>query len=381
MLPPEMRLNPYPLYAAMRQNSPVLFEESFNVWVVFRYDDVKRVLSEPGLFSSRFASAGAMWDSLITTDPPRHTQLRSLIARAFTTRAIADLQPRIEAITAELLDRVAARGEMDLVTDLAGPLPVRVIADMLGVDPADQDRFKDWSDMVVASSDQFLTGEGDQSPAQATAMREMREYFDRQIIRRRSNPGQDLISRLVTAEVEGQRLNADEIYSFCWLLLVAGNETTTHLIGNGVLSLLEHREQFERLQADASLLPTAVEESLRFRAPIQAMFRLATQPVELSGTVIPAGARVVAMIGSANRDEARFDHPDLFDVGREPNPHISFGHGPHFCLGAPLARLEARIALGALVERFPNLRRADDAPLAPVEGFIVHGVAHLPLRF
>jgi cytochrome P450 len=387
LFPPELQRNPYPIYQMMREHQPVLYLEPMNLWMVFRYDDVRTVLSDHGRFSSRYdqmvpgaeGAAKGPASSLITSDPPRHTQVRSLVTRAFTPKAVAALEPRIEAITNELLDRVVPSGELDLIHDFAYPLPVIVIAELLGIPAADRDRFKHWSDEVVASADALVGGGMGAQSAQANA--EMYSYFRAIIAERRRSPREDLISALLAAEIEGERLNEADLLSLCWLLLVAGNETTTNLIGNAVLTLLEHPEELARLKANPELLPSAIEETLRYRSPVQFMFRTTTAEVELAGRTIPARSLVVASIGSANRDEARFPEAERFEIGRDPNPHIAFGQGIHFCLGAPLARLEGRVALEAILRRLPELRRVNDAELEPARGFIIHGVKSLPLAF
>lgn len=329
---PELQRNPYPMYERMRQSQPVLYMEPLRIWSVFKYDDVRTVLSDYGRFSSQFgqqdipdpsASGQARRSStLITTDPPRHTQMRSLVNRAFTPRAVEELGPRIETIAGELLDKVAGTGEIDLVKDFSYPLPVIVIAELLGIPSEDRDRFKHWSDEVVASADQFLGGSNSESQR---AHREMREYFRDTLRQRREVPGNDLISSLLQAEVDGEHLNEEDILSFCWLLLVAGNETTTNLIGNAILTFLEHPEQLSSVRQQPELLTTAIEEVLRYRSPVQAMFRITTQDVELHGQTIPRNSRVIAWIGSANRDEERFADASRFDITRNPNPHIAFG--------------------------------------------------------
>lgn len=388
MFSPELQRNPFPMYQMMRESQPVMYVEPMKVWMVFRYDDVRTVLSDHARFSSQLGRGrgpggapppnSSVAGSLIVNDPPRHTQLRGLINRAFTPRTVTAMKPRIEAIAAELLDAVADTGRLDLVGDFAYPLPVIVIAEMLGIPAADRAKFKLWSDEVVASADTIFGGEASQA---RETDQEMYAYFRAIIAERRQQPREDLISMLLAAETDGEKLSEADVLSFCWLLLVAGNETTTHLIANAVLTLLEHPESLARVQADPALLPSAIEEALRFRSPVQFMFRTTTVDVELGGQTIPANSFVVASIGSANRDEAQFGEPERFDITRDPNPHIAFGLGVHFCLGAPLARLEARVALEAILGRLPGLHRVDDAELEPARGFIIHGVKSLPLAF
>jgi cytochrome P450 len=258
------------------------------------------------------------------------------------------------------------------------PLPVIVIAELLGIPSGDRDRFKRWSDEVVASANAIV---GQANPQSQKALMDMHAYFRDIIAERRIAPQEDLISALLLAEEANQQLSEHDILAFCSLLLVAGNETTTNLIGNAVLTLLEHPEQLNQLRQHPELLPSAIEEVLRYRSPVQAMFRTAKEDIELGGQAIPSGSRVVAWIGSANRDEDKFANSGEFDITRDPNPHIAFGHGIHFCLGAPLARLEARVALTVILNRLPQLERINQDILQPARGFIVHGVESLPLRF
>ena len=387
------RRNPYPIYWPMRRIRPLLHIPRYDVWMVYRYDDVKRVLTDYTNFSSDFRrmfrpgeASPSMRANLVASDPPVHTKLRNLVNRAFTSRAVANLEPRIRQLTHEMLDRVVETGRIDLVRDLAYPLPVIVIAEMLGIPPEDRARFKAWSDDVVSSADRVILDRGAAGEVDDAAMSDdmagtMRPYFQEIIARRRVEPRDDLISGLVAAEIEGERLTEHDVLSLCSLLLIAGNVTTTNLIGNAILTLLKHPEQLARLRADLSLLPGAIEEVLRYRSPVQFMFRVAVQDVELGGQTIRAGARVIAFIGSANRDEGKFAHANQFDITRSPNPHVAFGHGVHYCLGAPLARLEARVALTAILERLPNLARASKWPLPPTEALILNGVRQLPLRF
>ncbi|KHL04372.1 cytochrome P450 [Sinomonas humi] len=378
------QLDPFALYRSLRDESPVLFDAQRQAWNVFRYDDVQRVLSDHHVFSSQLAGSrgpgqgGLFASSLISTDPPRHRQLRSLVTQAFTPRAVDALAPRITEISDELLGRAAAAGEMDLIDDFAYPLPVIVIAELMGIPPEDRDRFRRWSDVVVSQ-----TRAGAPAPAagHSEAQEEMGHYFLDMIEHRRSDPGEDLISRLLAAQIEGEHLSVPELLGFCALLLVAGNETTTNLLGNAVLTFLERPHLVERLRADGDALPAAVEEVLRFRSPVQSMYRIAAQDVTLSGQQIPAGARLVAWIGSANHDERQFPAPEEFDIDRTPNRHLAFGQGIHFCLGAPLARLEARIALTALLRGLPGLALRSAEDLTRMDSSIVYGLKHLPVAW
>ena len=380
----EVRRNPYPAYEQLRSRSPVLHEPHSGLWMVFDYESVKRALQDHEAFSSIVAPPSAMTSQwLVFTDPPRHSKLRALILRAFTPRAVASLEPRILALSHELLDRTSARGEMDLAADFSVPLPLMVIAEMLGVPTEDQPRFKRWSDVMMALG-YAVAGTEEAARVQrefSEVTGEMRLYVRDLASQRRAAPRDDLLTRLVEAEVEGERLTEDELLGFVQLLLSAGHETTTNLIDNAFLCFLEHPEQLARLRAEPGLLPSAIEEVLRYRSPVQAMFRVTRTEVSLHGQVIPPGKMVLAMIGSANRDPRRFQDPDRFDISREPNPHIAFGHGIHFCIGAPLSRLEARVGLSVLLERMRDFSLASDAPWEPRRAIHVHGPTRLPIRF
>jgi cytochrome P450 len=375
-------LDPFPQYEKMRESAPVFQDEASGSWHVFRYDDVQRVLSEHGTFSSRMggddpSETGQLFAaSLITADPPRHRQLRSLVTQAFTPKAVDALAPRISALTEELLDGIASQGSADLIAELAYPLPVIVIAELMGIPAEDRDRFKHWSDVIVSQ-----TQTGAQTADHSSTNREMTEYFLTLIEYRRRQPGTDLISNLLVAEIDGQKLSVAELLGFCSLLLVAGNETTTNLIGNAVLSFTEQPGTMERLRAGPSLLPHAIEEVLRYRSPVQSMYRVTATDTTLGDVHVPAGAPLVAWIGSANRDERQFREPEQFDIDRTPNRHLAFGHGIHFCLGAPLARLEARIALQGILDRLPGLTLAPGARLERMDSTIIYGVKELPVSW
>ncbi|HYF80054.1 MAG TPA: cytochrome P450 [Symbiobacteriaceae bacterium] len=378
---PEMRLNPFPMYAQMRRHQPVTYLEPLGTWAVFGYDHVKTVFSDYTRFSSQIShlfSDPEKGVSLVFSDPPKHTMLRALVSKAFTAAAIARMEPRITALTHELLDKVAAGGRLDVVNDLSTPLPVIVIAEMLGAPTQDREQFKVWSNAEAELFNAVVSGNVPGHLIQADL--ELEGYIKQLAEQRRKAPKEDLISALVAAEVEGEKLSEGDLIQFVKLLLVAGNETTTTLIGNAVLTLLEHPDQLALLRENPALISSAIEEVLRFRSPVQAQFRLATQDLELGGQAIKAGDKVAAFLGSANRDEAKFANPDRFDILRDPNHHVSFGHGIHFCLGAPLARLETKVALTALLQRFGSWERADNEPLQMVPGLVMWGLSTLPIR-
>jgi cytochrome P450 len=371
----EMRRDPFPVYEILRNTSPLYHEPQTGLWMVFDYEGVKRALTDHQTFSSRH---GVDW--IVFTDPPRHTKLRALISRAFTPRSVVNLEPRIRELSRGLLDGLIERGEMDFVADVATPLPIMVIAQMLGIPLEDLPRFRHWNDVILKLS--YTIGRKDQVATQATsAYLETTEQMSDYLRQRRSEPKDDLLTRLAQAEVNGERLTHEEILGFFQGLLLAGSETTTHLLTNAILCFIENPEQLQRVLENRELLPSAIEEVLRYRSPLQWMYRIVRSDVQMHGQTIPAGKMVLPIIGSANRDPAVFADPDRFDVSRTPNPHIAFGNGIHFCMGAPLARLEARIALGDLLDRARNFRLASDEPWVPREGLHVHGPAKLAIRF
>ncbi|HLI06745.1 MAG TPA: cytochrome P450 [Ktedonobacteraceae bacterium] len=368
----ERQLNPFPWYRQMRETNPVSYSEEYGGWSVFRYNDVLKVLTDYSIFSSQYmGEQEPLAMSLLNTDPPRHRQLRSLVTQAFTPRRIAQLEPRITQIVNELLDKVQSTGKMDVVDDLAYPLPVIVIAEMLGIPPEEREQFKHWSDELVGET---------RTPGHNPQL-EMGKYFYQMIEQRRQEPRNDLISALIEAQIDDEHLNLMELLGFCILLLVAGNETTTTLLGNALLALTDHPEAMEELRAQPELLPDAIEEVLRYLSPVKSMYRMALKDTELGGKQVKEGDFITAWIGSADRDEEQFPEADRFDMHRSPNRHLAFGHGIHFCLGAPLARLEAKVALGLMLERLPNIQRVRDIPLQPSSSYILQGVKHLPITF
>ncbi len=375
----EIRRSPFALYDRMRSEAPVLEDSQSGLWMLFDYESVKRTYTDHETFSSRHGPA----EWLIFQDPPRHSKLRALISQAFTPRAVASLGPRIQAIARGLLDQKIEEPELDLAADFAVPLPMAVIAWMLGIPEADQSRLKRWNDVILNMS-QTVAGKGGEASTAATEFTEitgeMRHYLRELMERRRVAPQDDLLTNLIKAEVQGERLSELEILGFFQLLLLAGSETTTNLVNNAILCLLEHPAELDQLRAEPGLIPSAIEEVLRFRSPLQWMFRLTRREAEFRGRIIPSGKIVLAMIGSANRDSRQFENPGRFDIRRDPNPHLAFGQGIHFCLGAALARLESRIALTMLLERFPSFELAIDGPWEPREGLHVHGPSRLPLK-
>jgi cytochrome P450 len=372
-----IRRNPYPAYDQLRTTSPLLrVPPPFNGWLVFDYESVKWVLNDHETFSSRIPAPN--W--FIFFDPPAHTKLRALISRAFTPRMIAQLEPRIQELTEELLD--AAGSEFDFAAAFSIPLAMKVIAGMIGIPLSDWAMYSRWSDIILQLSYSRSGGEeAERSRRDFTAVTaEMDAYLTAMIAERRANPRDDLLTRLIEAEVDGERLTQQEILGFFQLLVVAGQETTSDLLNNAVLSLLENPDQLALLRTEPELLPAAIEEVLRYRSPLQWMMRTPRRDVELHGTIVPAGAFVLPMIGSANRDPRVFADPHRFDIRRDPNPHVAFGHGLHFCLGAALSRLETRIALTAILARFSTIELAITDPLPPRRALHVHGPDHLPLR-
>jgi cytochrome P450 len=374
----EQQLDPYAWYAQMRTSQPITFIESQNAWQVFRYDDVMRVMSDYATFAEAFvsrsggdASHDPMSHSLIALDPPRHRQLRSLVTQAFSPRSVAKLADRITFIVNQQLDRVAPTGRMDVIEDLSYPLPVIVIAELLGIPQEDRARFKAWSDAIVGANVE-VTGD---------PMAEMGAYFTDMIQKRRAEAKDDLISALLAAQIDGVHLTQLELLGFCILLLAAGNETITNLIGNAILCFDDHPEVMDQLRANPARMPGAIEEVLRYRSPVQLMYRRAVSDVTIGDQQIAAGQMVVATLGSANRDPSQFPNPDVFDMQRTPNQHMAFGHGVHFCLGAPLARLESKIALTIMLDRFQNIRRDREIPLELTGSAFVYGVKHLPIAF
>jgi cytochrome P450 len=359
---PELHQDPYPVYQRLRDEFPVHYNSPLRFFTLSRHADVLAALQAPDLYISGQGvyvgvpeyDDGKIADQvplLITTDRPRHTQLRALVSRAFTPRRIALLEPRIRAIARGLLDNVKGRREFDLVREFSGPLPTIVIAELLGVPAEDQEWFKEKSTAVAQFDPSAPRDETQMGPAL-----ELGSYLAKVLAQRRSDPRDDLLSALLAAEIDGERLSDVELIGFGFLLLVAGNETTTNLISNAAILLDRHRDQRRLLLDDPARIPGAIEEFLRFDSPVQGLARTTTMPVTLHGVTIPEGSKVLLLFGSANHDERAIPEAERFDVLRAPNPHVAFGFGAHFCLGANLARLEARVAFEELLARLPDYR-------------------------
>jgi len=375
----EIRRDPYPLYANLRATSPVLrVPPPFDAYMLFDYEGVHWALNDHATFSSQVPAPP--W--FIFFDPPVHTKLRGLVSRAFTPRMIAGLEPRIRELSASLLDRAVERGEMDLATEYSVPLAMQVISGMIGIPAADWSLYRQWSDIIMRLS---YSRSGTEEAAQSkrdftTVSAEIDAYLSKMIDERRATPRDDLLTHLIGAQVDGQRLTRQEILGFFQLLIVGGQETTANLINSAVLSLVENPDQLELLRAEPRLLPSAIEEVLRYRSPIQWAMRTPRRDVELHGQVIPARKLVLIMLGSANRDPRQFVHAERFDIARDPNPHIAFGHGIHFCLGAALSRMETSIALADLLARFRSIELVEPV-WPPRKALNVFGPARLPIRF
>jgi len=361
------RADPYPLYRQMREEDPVHFDGW--VWNLTRHADVMLAFTDPRFSSDRFGppdwlepdyarEVAPLYDvsnlMILFMDPPDHTRLRSLVAQAFSAKMIEAMRPKIQSAVDELLNNAAPSGEMDIIADLANPLPGIVIADMLGVPQEDQPRFKEWANDYARFLG-TLSAETELRDDANRAVIELSDYIREVASQRRVEPRDDLITALVQAEDHGERLTHDELVATCFLLLFAGNETTTNLIGNGVLTLLRNPDAHTQLREQPALIRTAIEEFLRWEAPVQFTDRLVLDDIEIGGQRILAGQGVRTILGAANRDPAQFDHPETLDLTRRPNRHIGFAHGIHFCLGAPLARAEGQIAINTLVARFPHL--------------------------
>ena len=376
----EFMEDPYPLLRQLREEDPVHWSDSIGGWILTRYDDMVTTFKDTAHFSNegRLAKAVAYLPldaraefktfedhyrqrSLIHSDPPDHTRLRSLVTKAFNSRVVEGMRPRMQEIVNEVFDAALEAGKMDVIKDLAIPLPVTVLAEILGVPKADVHLFKDWADGVLAF--QGLNKPGVETLRRSqTAILGIREYLGALLKEKKKHPGEDLLSELAAAESEGEKLSETELLSTCITLLVAGHETTTSLIGNGIWALLRSPEQWEVLKADPSLVTSAVEEILRFESPVARQPRLMKVETEMGGKTLQQGEMVFQMLNAANRDPVYFTDPDTFDIRRQKNRHIAFGLGAHFCVGALLARSEGNVVFSTLVKRLPEIQLVDAKP-------------------
>ena len=385
----EVRSNPHPLYHRLRDGWPVMHQPEFNDFLLTRWDDCEQVLRDPRFssnpthritdipieersFREQVSSTDGV-NTLLFLDPPDHTRIRQLVSKAFTPRTVERLRPRISQICDGILDEAADRGALDVVADLGYVLPVTVICELLGVPVEDRDQFGPWSSDASRLLDAYIDDATMQRGIVAFMM--LLNYLNELFEERRKQPGDDLISALLAAEEQGDRLSEEELRSIVILLFIAGHETTMNLIGNGTWALLQHRDQFDRLLADPSLIGSCIEELLRYDGPVHITGRTATCELEVAGVAVAKGQGVVTLVAAANRDPAQFPDPDRLDIGRTDNRHLTFSHGMHYCLGAALARAEGQIAIGSLVKRFPRL----DAIEVPTyrDHFVLRGLNSL----
>jgi pimeloyl-[acyl-carrier protein] synthase len=392
LLDPEVLANPYPLYHRLRSEDPVHWDPFLHAWVVTRYPDVVTVLHHfsanrtptPDKLSAMGLAglnpiAQVMVKQMLFLDAPAHTRLRALAAFAFSPHRVEVLRSHIQEIADGLLDRVERQGRMDLIADFAAPLPAIVTAEMLGVPVADYDQLKAWSSDFAEMLGNFQHNP-DRVPRVLRSLENMTAYFRAAIREQSTRPQEGLIHSLATAELQGDRLTEDEVIANCIVTMVGGQETTTNLIGNGMLSLLRNPQQLEKLRADLSLIPSAVEELLRYESPSQHTARLAPQDTELGGKPIAQGQAVIAVMAAGNRDPERFPDPDRLDITRTDNRHLAFGWAAHFCFGAPLARIEGQVAFATLLRRLPPLV-LDPGPLVWRANLGLRGLIALPIRF
>jgi cytochrome P450 len=391
---PGVRENPYPHYRELREQAPVHWSP-IGSWIVSRFADGEAILADRGFTVTEprewGAGAGLQYDNpaldkvldrlgrmMLFKNPPDHTRLRGLVSKAFSARAVEAVRPRIREIVGELLGRVRGSGAMDLIADLAYPLPAMVIAEMLGVPPQDRDRFRLWSRDLAPTIDPMILPE--QIDRAAAAIDQFGDYFGHLVAKRRAEPKNDLLSAMIATEEQGDKLSHEELIANAMLLLNAGHETTTNLIGNGTLALLSHPGELARLRREPALLASAIEELLRYDSPVQMTGRRAEVDREICGVKIEAGQQVIVLIGAANRDPERFAEPDRLDVARAGNDHLSFGGGAHYCLGASLARVEGQVAIGRLATDLPDLRLAGES-LEWRETLTLRGLKALPVEF
>jgi pimeloyl-[acyl-carrier protein] synthase len=398
---PEFIANPYPTFERMRSNDPIFWSVENNYWILTRYADIASLIQSEQLSSNRIAAhsgrmpkeakeyfspffnAVSSW--MLMIDPPDHTRLRGLVNKAFTPRVVENMRGLVQDLVNNMLAAVKDQGRMDIMTDLANPLPATVIAELLGVPGTDQRQFKEWSDDVAlalsgidtATSKDELFGLYNLAQKSFLALS---DYFRERVVELRRHPQDNLLSALAQAEEQGDRLTEDELFANCVLLMIAGHETTTNLIGNGILALLQNPSQREALTANPELIVSAVEELLRYDSPVQKMGRIALAEIQVRGKQIQKGQLVCLSFAAANRDPEQFEAPEQLDITRKPNKHLAFGHGLHYCVGAALARLEGQIAVNSVLRRLPSLQLANE-DLEWYRNFTLRGLKSLPIVF
>jgi cytochrome P450 len=393
----------YNWFKEKQSTQPVWLDESSGCWHVFRYTDVYRTITDHNLFSSErlrqripvrsspdtTENQPRMGRSLLAMDQPQHRLYRNLVSYAFTPRAIERLRDRVASITQELLNEELPRGSMDFASDIAYPLPTIVIAEMLGVPTSDRPLFKRWADGLLrrqlSDAEFFRPDEKQRDNPEIRQLtrtfEEMSDYFQQMLEERKRAPRDDMMSALLAAEVDGERLSMEDTVSFCTLLLLAGHVTTTNLLGQAIRCFDEHPEALEQVRKQPELIPGTIEEVLRYASPVWRLVRMTTTPVSIAGVTIPEGEAIFAWVSAANRDAEQFPKPERFDITRTPNRHVAFGHGIHFCIGAPLSRMEASVALPMIIKQLSNLHVANNKPLELFEGRILFGFKHLPVSF
>ncbi len=376
----EFHDDPFPVYRALRDQAPCYRNDELGFWALSRHDDVVSALHDPDTFCSRYGitlEEGNPLPMLLTTDPPEHTRLRRLVSRAFTPRRVADLEPSIRTLSTGYLEAVRDRDAIDLIADYAALLPMDVISKMLGVPDSDQHQLRAWSDALLHREE----GVPDVTPEGVEAATHLYKYFSAFVADRRAHPGgDDFTAALIAAEADGEALTDEQVVGFCFLLIIAGNETTTKLLGNCMLAMQRFPSERAKVVGDFSRIPDAIEEILRYEGSTQLMARTTTRAVEFHGEKIDSGARVLLLLGSANRDERVWEHADVYDIDRAgPAHHVGFGHGIHVCLGAALARLEMRVSLEELLARAPGYE-IDESGLERMHSGNVRGYARMPMR-
>lgn len=392
----------YDWFEQMRETQPVWRDEASGCWHVFRYDDVRTVITDYSTFSSERRRPGfarraegnengqaRMGRSIIAMDPPEHRQYRNLVSSAFTPRAIDRLRGRVAAITQQLLDEARSEGRMDFATEIAYPLPTIVIAELLGVPSSDRPLFKRWADALLSrqlSDAEFFRPEEEQrdNPEMqrlTRAFEEMSDYFRQMLEERKHTPHKDMMSDLLKAEIDGEHLSMEDTISFCTILLLAGHVTTTNLLSQAIRCFDEYPEALEQVRRQPELMSAAIEEVLRYASPVWRLSRITREAVTIAGETIPKNEMVFAWLASANRDPRQFVEPERFIPTRTPNRHVAFGHGIHFCIGAPLSRMEAAVALPIIFTQLPHLRVAHEEAPALFEGRFLFGFKRLPITF